>query len=259
MNFLRQYLYGFKYRTGCCVPDLNRAKHHTTVGEVTRSFSYRRFCVPYSQKRNDCVPNAGLGRLSAIERFSGPKSIAELVEPSRAAHYYAATAQSADRLNLPSFEGKDSGTWPKDFYDSLRHYGVVPEAVWPYKNGMKRPSFSAMAKGKALPENLESVELGKGSGFLAKFLYDLQEGRFPSFATAITSEWYTQTPTSKPLQPPRNSGDIIGYHMVYACGYDATTRSVEICNSWGTGWGNGGFSWVDVDYLLDTETRGVFS
>jgi C1A family cysteine protease len=38
-------------------------------------------------------------------------------------------------------------------------------------------------------------------------------------------------------------------HAVTICGYDDAKHAVKIMNSWGTGWGENGFSWIDYDFL----------
>jgi C1A family cysteine protease len=38
-------------------------------------------------------------------------------------------------------------------------------------------------------------------------------------------------------------------HCIVICGYDDTKNAYKIMNSWGTGWGDAGFSWIDYDFL----------
>ncbi len=39
-------------------------------------------------------------------------------------------------------------------------------------------------------------------------------------------------------------------HCVVICGYDDSKNAWKIMNSWGTGWGDAGFSWIDYDFFL---------
>lgn len=39
-------------------------------------------------------------------------------------------------------------------------------------------------------------------------------------------------------------------HCIVICGYDDTKNAYLVMNSWGTGWGDAGFSWIDYDFFL---------
>jgi C1A family cysteine protease len=36
-------------------------------------------------------------------------------------------------------------------------------------------------------------------------------------------------------------------HTLVICGYDDAKHAYKVMNSWGTGWGDAGFSWIDYD------------
>lgn len=38
-------------------------------------------------------------------------------------------------------------------------------------------------------------------------------------------------------------------HAVAICGYDDSKHAVKVMNSWGSSWGDAGFSWIDYDFL----------
>ena len=38
-------------------------------------------------------------------------------------------------------------------------------------------------------------------------------------------------------------------HCVTICGYDDSKHAYKVINSWGTIWGDGGFSWIDYDFF----------
>lgn len=38
-------------------------------------------------------------------------------------------------------------------------------------------------------------------------------------------------------------------HTIAICGYDDARNAVKIINSWGTGWGDAGYTWIDYDFL----------
>ena len=45
------------------------------------------------------------------------------------------------------------------------------------------------------------------------------------------------------------SGTFLGQHAVVICGYDDAKHAFKIVNSWGTGWGDAGYTWIDYDFL----------
>ncbi len=38
-------------------------------------------------------------------------------------------------------------------------------------------------------------------------------------------------------------------HCIVICGYDDSKNAYKVMNSWGTAWGDGGFSWIDYDFM----------
>jgi hypothetical protein len=45
------------------------------------------------------------------------------------------------------------------------------------------------------------------------------------------------------------SGPIGISHSLVVCGYDDARHAYKVMNSWGTGWGDAGYSWIDYDFL----------
>jgi C1A family cysteine protease len=45
------------------------------------------------------------------------------------------------------------------------------------------------------------------------------------------------------------------FHCVAICGYDDSKHAVKIMNSWGTTWGEAGFSWIDYDFLATITSK----
>ncbi len=44
-------------------------------------------------------------------------------------------------------------------------------------------------------------------------------------------------------------GGFQGRHAVAVCGYDDSKNAFKIMNSWGTGWGEAGYSWIDYNFF----------
>lgn len=47
----------------------------------------------------------------------------------------------------------------------------------------------------------------------------------------------------------KKSGKSIGGHAMLICGYDDNINAFKVLNSWGTGWGNDGFIWIDYSFF----------
>ncbi len=43
--------------------------------------------------------------------------------------------------------------------------------------------------------------------------------------------------------------EFYGVHAITIVGYDDSKHAFKVINSWGTGWGDAGFTWIDYDYL----------
>jgi C1A family cysteine protease len=76
------------------------------------------------------------------------------------------------------------------------------------------------------------------------------------FGTEV-SEKFAQNvlPDSRPLLPP-SSGSIAGGHAMVVAGYHH--NRFDILNSWGAGWGTGGWCSFAPEYLTWEETRDIW-
>jgi hypothetical protein len=63
----------------------------------------------------------------------------------------------------------------------------------------------------------------------------------------VGTEWYSGMGSPDARGVVRVRGSLQGGHEYQAIGYDATARLVWFVNSWGAGWGKGGFFAIDRD------------
>jgi hypothetical protein len=47
-------------------------------------------------------------------------------------------------------------------------------------------------------------------------------------------------------------------HALSICGYDDSKHAFKVMSSWGTNWGDAGFSWIDYDFLAQTGDAGAY-
>lgn len=52
------------------------------------------------------------------------------------------------------------------------------------------------------------------------------------------------------IDVPGKGADYDGNHAICLCGYDDRRSAFRLKNSWGTGWGEGGFAWITYPYIL---------
>jgi hypothetical protein len=70
---------------------------------------------------------------------------------------------------------------------------------------------------------------------------------YPEFKNATSSSWFINTPA--------DTGALLGYHAVFAYGYDQ--RGVWVENQWGTDWGKNGTAELSWDYIAGLAVEGV--
>jgi C1A family cysteine protease len=47
----------------------------------------------------------------------------------------------------------------------------------------------------------------------------------------------------------RSLGPVVNYHSLVVVGWDDAKRAYKVINSWGVGWGDGGFGWIAYDLM----------
>lgn len=54
------------------------------------------------------------------------------------------------------------------------------------------------------------------------------------------------------------SSTLYGPHAITLCGYDDSKKAFKAVNQWGTGWGDGGYIWIDYNFLTSL-TSGLYT
>ncbi|HVN55887.1 MAG TPA: C1 family peptidase [Anaerolineaceae bacterium] len=161
--------------------------------------------------------------------------------------------------------GEDAGAMPRDGFKVLQKIGCSPEKDWPYaiKKFTKAPSKKALQDALAFkiaayhrlagPIDMQAC-LAEGNGFVMGFsVYE----SFESDAVAKTGKMPMPSPGEK----------VLGGHAVFCAGYQTDSKAAGggwfiIKNSWGAGWGDGGyfympFAFVTPDNVSDAWTAVV--
>ena len=145
----------------------------------------------------------------------------------------------------------DTGATLADGVQSLIKYGVCPEEEWPYEEQRfsqppSKECYDAAKNHHVLEahnvhQNIEDMKTCLASGH--PFVVGIQI--FESFETAEVAR------TGDVPMPAPDRERNLGGHAVLCVGYDDTRRKWIMRNSWGPMWGDGGYFYLDYDYLLD--------
>ncbi len=188
-----------------------------------------------------CTANA----IAAAHQFDQMKQSKPAVfTPSRLFIYY----------NERAIEGtikQDSGAMIRDGIKSLALQGAAPETIWPYdiKKFAAKPTkkcYDAGLKNQALSyqrlePNLSQLKSCLATGYPFVFGFSV----YQSFESEVVAR------TGKVPMPNGKTETLLGGHAVLATGYDESSKSFIVRNSWGSDWGIKGYCLFPYAYLLN--------
>jgi C1A family cysteine protease len=212
------------------------------------SVDMRPACPPvYNQGQlGSCTAN---GIAGAIEFDQGKIGNSEFT-PSRLFIYY-------NERVIEGTVNQDSGAQVRDGIKSVVTLGAPPETDWPYviANFAERPPPLAYTDAK-----LDLVSsYARVTQSLAQMQGCLAEGYPFVFGFTVYQSFESQAVASSGIVPMPSPGEAtVGGHCVLAVGYNNTTRTFIIRNSWGTGWGMNGYCTMPYEYLLDAQLASDF-
>jgi C1A family cysteine protease len=181
--------------------------------------------------------------------------------PSRLFIYYNERA-------VEGHVGYDSGAQLRDGIKSVAKLGVCPETEWPYddtppltEGGAWPPQARA---GQKPPESCYQDALRTTAVSYHRIVQNLDQFKgclaagfpfvlgFTVYSSFVTPE--VAKSGDAPLPGPGEQA--LGGHAVLAAGYDDATSRFLVRNSWGPGWGQGGYFTLPYAYLTE---RGLAS
>lgn len=151
----------------------------------------------------------------------------------------------------------ETGWMPGEAAEFLQNTGVVDEACQPYTSGATGNDVSCSAACADAPKRTYKI-----AGYTTPTQYDkdieqvkaaLQNG--PLVTTVMVYEDFMSYSSGV---YKHTTGKFLGGHAISIVGYDDSTRSFIIRNSWGPEWGENGFGHVSYDDLsgVGAETWG---
>ncbi len=212
------------------------------AGPLPKSVDLRSDCPSvYDQgELGSCTANA---IAAAVEFDQRKQNLAQPFTPSRLFIYYNERA-------LEGTIAADSGAMLRDGIKAVADDGACPETMWPYIEGdfadmPPAPCFKVAKLHPAvsysrLPQDLGTMKACLAAGYPFVLGFTVYES-FESDQVAHTGV----------VAMPGNSETSMGGHAVMAVGYDDAAGRFLVRNSWGAGWGMGGYFTIPYGYLTD--------
>jgi len=218
----------------------------------------RPWCSPVENQETigSCTAHAGVGIVEYFER----RAFGKHTDASRLFLYKATR-------NMQHWTG-DTGAFLRTTMGALVLFGVPPEEYWPYviADYDKEPSAFCYA----FAQNFQSITyyrldpIGTAkAALLLQIKTNLSAGLPSMFGFTVYNSISQADKTGQIPYPTATGEKILGGHAVAAVGYDdsmkikntnpkgvETKGALLIRNSWGTGWGSGGYGWLPYDYVL---------
>lgn len=151
-------------------------------------------------------------------------------------------------LFSPSFiynqinEGVDEGADLISALDFLTQSGTVPLNLMPYDehNFLKKPSAEIAAVGQGFRalgyRRVDQTQIVQIKSYLSS-----------GEPVALTLEVYENFLKSVGNIYDQKIGKLLGHHSLVAVGFDDEKQAIKIINSWGKGWGEGGYGWISYN------------
>jgi len=235
----------------------NRPKRAS--GSLPAAVDLRTHCSPVEDQGNlgSCTANAGAGIIEYYER----RAFGRHLDASRLFLYKAAR-------NLMKIKG-DTGAYLRTTIGAMVLFGVPPEEHWPYDDNADRFDREPPAFCYAFAQNYKTIQYYRhdipgppATEILERVKTHLESGHPSMFGfTVYGSIESADARGAIPFPGPKER--IEGGHAVVAVGYDdrikvenrkngatETTGALLIRNSWGKGWGDGGYGWLPYEYVL---------
>ncbi len=204
------------------------------------------FCSPIEDQGTlgSCTANAGVGLIEYYER----RAFGEHLDASRLFLY-------KNTRKLLHWSG-DTGAWLRTTMKAMVLFGVPPEAYYPYDISKFDDDPDAFCY--AFAQNYQSIRYFRldaattTTGKLLKRVKNFLSAGYPSmFGFTV----YGYGNDKGEIAFPGTSDTVQGGHAVVAVGYDDNRKigtkkgALKIRNSWGEGWGEGGYGWLPYAYV----------
>ena len=182
-----------------------------------------------------CVGNAIANAYELMVRQKYPDQFVEL---SRLFVYYNARELEGDIAN-------DSGAYIRTGLSAVKKWGICTEALWPYYINRftvkPTPECYADAAKRKITEYYQLAT--------AEDMIETLNNNQPVIIGMSVYESFDRTSKNDPVVAiPDSSDTYLGGHAVTVIGYDLDRQLFLFKNSYGTGWGDGGYGYITFEY-----------
>jgi C1A family cysteine protease len=172
------------------------------------------------------------------------------IMPSRLFIYYNERVIEGDTQ-------QDNGAQIRDGMKSIATQGVCGELDWPYDitKFAWTPTIQCY-QFALLNKSIQYLSLSQDANDLKRCL---SEG-FPFvFGFTVYESFESHLVAQCGFLPmPSTNEQVIGGHAVICVGYDDSKQAFLVRNSWGSGWGLGGYFWMPYDYMTNGDLADDF-
>lgn len=125
-------------------------------------------------------------------------------------------------------------------HESMWWYNINKFAVKPNQKVVADAANHKVKVGLAVTQDLSHLKSCLAEGYPFIFGFTVYE----SFNSPVVA-------TTGIMPLPKRNEQILGGHAVMGVGYDDKKQMFKVRNSWGTGWGLGGYFWMPYAFITD--------
>lgn len=187
-----------------------------------------------------CTANA---IAAAIEYDRRRQALADFT-PSRLFIYYG-------ERSIEGTINQDAGAEIRDGVKFAARSGACPETLWPYRESWFATKPTADCYTAALADCVKAYSRIDHTNLRALKTCIAQGDPFVFGFTVYASFEGDEVARTGKLELPRAGESVVGGHAVLAVGYDDDDERFIVRNSWGDGWGDGGYFTMPYAYAID--------
>lgn len=188
-----------------------------------------------------CASNAGAGALQILLK-------AENAEKQISRLYLYWVARSLDGTT-----SQDAGTYLRSIAQRMQTVGVCEEKYWPYDDSptgkfLKSPALEAEIRASENRIQGAYAITAEGQDRLDQIATAIRANHPVVFGTQVGNSFINSDGSSVVFPDPN---DMQGGHATCLVGVQTVGGRMQFLdrNSWGTGWGKNGYTWLDQSYI----------